>query len=352
MTSQTTPIISATTPSFGGNTLRVPGKYNGTKNVTMTEVFNRAALTYIVSNFDSLPFRSATNKTATKTNITKYLRQAKHGSCVSVVYNQCRHGTGRYFAKGTIAGQGSPSLQGICREIRHSICNLFYDDLDIENAHPNFLLQYCQAHNIACPLLYKYVHERATILNEIMGTANIVKEAAKKAILSIINGGSGDRINHPYLDSLKAEMAIVHGFIVNLNPSYYKIAKRQKEAKDSTFNINGSTVNLLLCDIENDLIQEVCEKLSSMGYTIGSLQFDGVLVRKHQTLKLTDEVLREITDTIYSQTGYRISLKVKPMDAGFSVPAEAVTNPEPMQEPLIAQDAEGASAGRRSFPEI
>ena len=175
-----------------------------------------------------------------------------------------------------------------------------------------------------------------------METANIVKEAAKKAILSVINGGSGDHINHPYLVSLKAEMAIVHGFIVNLNPSYYKIAKRQKEAKDSTFNINGSTVNMLLCDIENDLIQEVCEKLSSMGYTIGSLQFDGVLVRKHQTLKLTDEVLREITDTIYSQTGYRISLKVKPMDAGFSVPAEAVANPEPMQD-KIAQDEEEAS---------
>ncbi len=64
-----------------------------------------------------------------------------------------------------------------------------YYDIDIVNAHPEILYQYCKKNALETPNLKYYIDNRQDVLNEIMNKGNITKEEAKKLILSITNGG-------------------------------------------------------------------------------------------------------------------------------------------------------------------
>jgi hypothetical protein len=71
---------------------------------------------------------------------------------------------GRLFAK-------SASLQGLPREIRGAI-GTDYCDVDMKNAHPTILLQYCKVNDIKAVWLEKYVNNREEILKDIGDQAN------------------------------------------------------------------------------------------------------------------------------------------------------------------------------------
>ena len=74
------------------------------------------------------------------------------------------------------------------REIRHTIANEFYADIDIKNAHPVILAHLCSELGVPCKLLKKYNKNRDEYLSQISND----KEHAKTVILSIINGGKRD----------------------------------------------------------------------------------------------------------------------------------------------------------------
>ena len=66
---------------------------------------------------------------------------------------------GAFFAKGSL------SLQSLPREVRHTISKDFYYDIDIVNAQPEILYQYCKRHNLETPNLKEYIDNRQDILN-------------------------------------------------------------------------------------------------------------------------------------------------------------------------------------------
>jgi hypothetical protein len=63
-----------------------------------------------------------------------------------------------------------PALEGfkviikIGREIRHTIANDFYVDIDIKNAHPVILAHLCSEIGVSCKWLKKYNKKRDTYL--------------------------------------------------------------------------------------------------------------------------------------------------------------------------------------------
>ena len=66
---------------------------------------------------------------------------------IKVNYKQVHKNIGRYFAEGSL------SLQSLPREIRHTIAKEFYYDIDIINAHPEILYQYCNKNISETPKL-------------------------------------------------------------------------------------------------------------------------------------------------------------------------------------------------------
>ena len=71
------------------------------------------------------------------------------------------------------------SLASLPREIRNTISNEIYYDVDMKNCHPNILSQYCSKNNIKCDMLDYYVANRDKIIEEII-KENIGKIIDKK----------------------------------------------------------------------------------------------------------------------------------------------------------------------------
>ncbi len=92
--------------------------------------------------------------------------------------------------------------------------------------------------------------------------------------------------------------------------------------------MDGSTVNHLLCDLENTALMSMREFFEAqLGRRVGVLVFDGCMVAKGAE-PLTDAELDAASDHIFSKTGYRLELVVKDMQADrLLVPAEVYCGP-------------------------
>jgi hypothetical protein len=115
------------------------------------------------------------------------------------------------------------SFQSLPREIRHTISKDFYYDIDIVNALPKIIYQYCKKHALETPNSKDFINNRQDILNEIMKKGNITKEEAKKLILSITDGGQiKNDIASLFIYKYRDEI-IIHDFIFNLkeNDEYF-----------------------------------------------------------------------------------------------------------------------------------
>lgn len=119
-------------------------------HITKTELVNKAALEYIIKNWDCLQFRPSVEEETPEWDPYKickdYLERLDNNNEKTTFYKQ-KNSQGRFFAvKGL-------SLQSMPREVRHTIAAEYYWDLDFQNCHPQLLFQYCQKHNIDCAQL-------------------------------------------------------------------------------------------------------------------------------------------------------------------------------------------------------
>ena len=159
-------------------------------------------------------------------NNSKFYKDNQH--VIKVNYKQNHKDIGRFFARGSL------SLQSLPREIRHTISKDYYHDIDIINAHPEILYQYCKRYNLETPNLREYIDNRQDILNEIMNKGNITKEEAKKLILSITNGGQiKNNLECLFIYKYRDEINYIHDYICNLkeNEEYLKIGTTNAKKK-------------------------------------------------------------------------------------------------------------------------
>jgi hypothetical protein len=88
--------------------------------------------------------------------------------------------------KGRLYADKSLSLQNFKKEIRHYLARDDYIDIDMVNAHPTIIYQYCKKHNIECSYLEYYVNNREDLLSKIQTRHEIDRDAAKKLILRLV----------------------------------------------------------------------------------------------------------------------------------------------------------------------
>ncbi len=99
------------------------------------------------------------------------------------------------------------------REVRHTIANHLYQDVDVKNAHPVILAFLCKQRKIPCPLLEEYINNR----DEKLALISTNKEIAKSVVLSTLNGGVSamKQLEHPPYWSFVCFKQNVITFIVN-----------------------------------------------------------------------------------------------------------------------------------------
>jgi len=230
---------------------------------------------------------------------TKYLSKYNNGS-VKVKYHQ-KNRVGRYFANGFL------SMQSLNKEIRHSICK-GYIDVDVENAHPVFLLFLCKKLGIPRDNLKYYVKNRKTCLKDLPN--------GKMVYLSLLNGGTKlyddlDEVHKTeFIKDFKKEIENIHILLCQKFKKKYKKAKKERKEQGIDFNHKGSFVNKLLCDFENKVLMNIWEFYERPKNAV--LCFDGIMIKDNKEVKL-----KECEAYIKKQMGLTVKLKVKPFDKGF-----------------------------------
>jgi hypothetical protein len=279
------------------------------------EVFNQDIALKIVNNWDvliqQLPKDRQFKLIENNTNYDFLLslkKMIKTNGINHVKYDQSKNlkDKGRLFAQ-------TASLQNLPREIRGALTYENYYDIDMINAHPVILAQYCKKNDIDCPNLEYYVKNRDQIIQEISNdNPSLNRSDIKKLFLLLMNGGNR-YIDNNFLNNFKKEVKLIHTQINVLNPLIEKAIRKRKE-----YNVNGSITNIILCEIENKLLLKAVEFLTIKYYSVDVLVFDGLMVRKND-IGINQELLNEMSIYVYNKTGYDIKFIEKPLKNIFDL---------------------------------
>lgn len=312
--------------------------------MTLTERFNDASLGFIISHFDTFQFRPETDSSNALTLLKKYRASAATPGARTVTYHRATPGHGRLFADGGL------SLQSMPREIRNAIAFQAYDDVDMVNAHPNLLLQFCEQHALPCEALRHYCADRGAVLAELEPGATRPGNG-KRAVLAVLNGGdvAHDRRGiqfTPWMRAFAQEMMRVREAALHTphGAKYLELAKSKR--KNNANNLLGSAINLLLCDLENDVLMATYDFFLNEGRPVDVLVFDGCMVRKCRDKgPLTQDVLDRASEHVYNKTGRRMKFAVKDMASDMLPVPEAVFSSFCMmlREPRYALDDQAAA---------
>jgi hypothetical protein len=297
----------------------IPKRMIKDKFINMTELFNADKLKYILDNKNNFQIMAGVIKDSDTRKrylescfgsdydpwlmAEKYLQNSTHGK-LNVCYKQ-NGSVGRFHAIKGLSQQGMPL------EIRHTIANDLYDDIDMKNAHPVILSHLCLHRKIDTPYLNKYIAKRDKYLVLIDND----REFSKQIVLSLMNGGNADynELATPpiWLTRFKNEMRIIH--LEFAKDREYKLHKTRREKMGETVNHEASYMNIILCDFENTILMTIYNSIGSPNNCV--LCFDGLQVEKGTKYNLV-----ELEKKIKQLHDIDVKLIVKKMKLAFDIP--------------------------------
>jgi hypothetical protein len=281
------------------------------ENLTYTEYINITDALKIIQNWNSiinkLPEKRR-NKIIEKTkdfdpliHLKKICKEKKEIIHTTYKFSKSLKTYGRLFAQNS-------SLQGLPREIRNTIAYDFYYDIDMKNAHPTILNQYCKINGIRSNILEQYVNNRDEIIKKFILNTNISQDEAKHIFLSILNGGL-PKIENDFIKDFIDEIKLIHKQVCLLNPEEFKKIKLRKE-----YNPEGTMMNIILCKLEHLILINAVKFFREKGYNVDVLIFDGFMLRKEKDKELNDNILKELNIYIKEKTNYNIEFVEKSLN--------------------------------------
>lgn len=247
--------------------------------------------------------------------LKKYVKKAIEGKgIVYQTYFQPTEGHGRRYSRNV-------GLQGLSRIIRHTISKEYYKDIDICNCHPVILEHYCKSNNIRCSNLSYYIENRERCLSEMISSLSISRDQAKEYYLKPINteypnqkliDEYGSKVPDFFINYSNELTSIIIPKIQELNPELAKEAVKKRP-----HNVGGSTLNRLICTIENEILETIEEACKERDVEISVLCFDGIMIDKEND---TTELIPYIQDKIYNKHNIHLKLVEKEMTEGVEIP--------------------------------
>ena len=222
-------------------------------------------------------------------NICKYLRGVIARKGESVV--------GYKYANGKSSGRRYSTtfaIQSLQCKLRGFLINSDYKDYDMKNCHPTLLLYYCNKNNLHVPLLGEYVLNREKTISENM--------ISKTDVLIAINKDSNSNKN-----------MWIKLFSSQLRDAKNELLKIYPRNSNNSKNPISSRINLLLCELENEILTKVENTL--LDCDTYSLMFDGIMTTK--SLEIDD--LNKLTEEEYG-----ISWSQKEHDTSIILPSNYV----------------------------
>lgn len=301
------------------------------QTIVLTEQVNTKKLKYIIDNFENFFegidekkilewFKSSDDmneqdkkenienkKKIYKTKLENYLKYVLNGE-IQIRYKQTELNKGRYFCIGS-------SLQTHMRAFRHTLSSDYYYDLDMENAHPSLLYQYCEKKGIECENLKDYALNRPKYLKYASLLGYDTKNSQKSYLLKMLNN---DAMKCPSeeLKPLYKELKTIRQLLELQNPDLKSYVVKQ--TGEDYYNIRGKIMNHIMCECENTALIVLYNILKQNSIDADVLCFDGIMIRKTYTGDII-ELLRFCEKEIEKTTGFKLRLTEKPMNEGFDI---------------------------------
>ena len=223
-----------------------------------------------------------------KQQLLKYKKLIKN-NIASITYHKSKG-----IKYGRVCPVNGLGMHCIRREIRHTLLQDKYVDIDIINAHPNILYQICKRNNIECEYLYKYINDRDNILNEVMTYYSVPKDAAKKLFIQLLYYGTfkswcsqlniDSTSELDFIKHFKSELNLIGEIIISHNNKLVKSVQKYKlNKKNNMYNEKGSIISFYLQEYENQILECVYSYCVEKEYIINNdcvLCNDGIMIKK------------------------------------------------------------------------
>jgi P4 family phage/plasmid primase-like protien len=277
-----------------------------------------------------------------------------------VTYSQASYRHGRYVCRNVLG------YQGISRPIRHTLGHKYYRDLDVINAHVAFYSIICKQRGLETKWLDFYIENREAIFKAILlENPKYTRDIIKMLFLAALNGGSmsisginkkrkRDKMEElpelklyeeleNYINEVKYNHIQIIKWLDECHPEYR--AHVEKTHGKDYHNLNGSIVNHMLCDMENQVEFWLCDflkyeyKVDGVHYRLSPDVhcFDGCMintVNKADREHLNDDLILEAEQYIKLKTGWKISLKFKDFDEMIPI-SESELNKYTVNDPIF-----------------
>jgi hypothetical protein len=262
---------------------------------------HRRNLNLVLNNFPSLLRSQRISSPDLYRRLVTYMQKIdKDTGEVEITYKQPK-GYKRHFADGSLGFQTMP------RGVRGLLAGGLYLDVDMYCAHLVFLVWLCMKHNIPCPVSAEIVHDRAAFLERLGG------KVSKHELICIVYGKSfKDKIKElaPFEDE-------VAGIVVTLNrlyPDFERVARDYCTEKEKWCrNLQYKAVSRMLAHVENNALQIIYTTLEGIGYTVGTMCFDGIMVENDSRLDIESAIV-SAHQAVLEGMGMTIKLVSKPFE--------------------------------------
>lgn len=331
--------ISQSKNSLDGITLR-----EHVDEISLDKLINSTLLKDNISNK-----YSARLYTTEKQQLIKYKSLIKNGFAI-ISYNRSKIPYGRSNPDNSLG------LFSIRRELRHTLAKKNFTDIDIENAHPNFLYQILNANKdkISCSFetLEDYVLNRDKYLKDTQSTYGCDRDTAKNLYLILLFGGEfktwtekntqpDKKTNEINIDINKVNPAnikngkiIATKEIIEFRKEFIEIAKEieknntdlckeikknkeEKGIKEGEYNYYGSICSYFLQEIEIrvlEIIYKYCITNKYIKNNIAVLCADGIMI---ETKNYKEELLTEFNKIVKEETGLELKFTSKEMNKDY-----------------------------------
>jgi hypothetical protein len=267
--------------------------------ITCEQLFSRHVLGFLWAKRDQLD----PGQRSILDSLYKNRSKGSIQGMLKIEYRLPKTGVGR-LGFGRVYGTKG-SMETLERECRGTMCQEFYNDIDVVNCHPVLLCQFAQRqYQVEMPEVEKYCDNR----DEYLRTIHENKEEAKQAVLKVFYNGNNE---FPILAPMVLE---IRNFIkkhLMKDKAYEELLAYVRKQDSNTY---GSFLSHILQTEERRVMMAMRESFMKQGFSVDVLAYDGVMLRKDGR-EITSECLRIAESDIFQQTHYVIKLINKPFEA-------------------------------------
>lgn len=234
-------------------------------------------------------------------------------------------------------GVGLVMMRGV---VRHTLANAVgFRDIDIKNAHPEFIVQICKAKGLSIKILEDYVNNRDGYLEKLMKikkwkgdkTAVITRDTAKSLPLRLMYLGTlqawafDNGINlHDipewvveWSDKIVDELTKIANQVIEQNPKLVK--EVEKGVHNSSWNKTSAVLSSFLQEYENRVLETCFQYALDNGYIqngVAVLCYDGFMIKTTPDEK---KILDDLSNAVLKHNGFKLTFVPKDFDRALTV---------------------------------